>query len=88
MNTGPQGQSLDITMYMRDPIKNLITYAARESEGKKFGLEMNMDGDYEVCFSNRYRLRSSYLVVPTDLLDQFDTFQIFSLLQQKAVLAI
>ena len=54
MNTGPQGQSLDVTMYMRDPIKNLITYAARESEGKKFGLEMNMDGDYEVCFSNRY----------------------------------
>ena len=53
LNSGPQGQSLDITMYMRDPIKNLITYSARETEGKKFALEMNLDGDYEICFSNR-----------------------------------
>lgn len=54
LNTGGQGQSLDITMYVRDPIKNLMTYAARETEGKKIGLMAERFGDYEVCFSNRY----------------------------------
>jgi len=54
LNTGNQGQSMDITMYIRNPVKNLVTYAARQTEGKKIGLEMTVPGDYEVCFSNRY----------------------------------
>ena len=54
LNTGGQGQSLDITMYVRDPLKNLMTYAARETEGKKIGLMAERFGDYEVCFSNRF----------------------------------
>ena len=40
-------------MYVRDPLKNLMTYAARETEGKKIGLMAERFGDYEVCFSNR-----------------------------------
>jgi len=53
------GNQLDISMRMKDPLRQLITFQARKREGEFTNYKVAQDGDYEICFNNKYSMYES-----------------------------
>ena len=59
LNAGPTGHKLDITAYVRNPAKRAISTFTRVSEGNLLEHETEKDGQFEVCFNNKYSIMES-----------------------------
>ena len=53
VNAGNSGQQMDISVRIRGPGGNLISFMARKVEGQLIGHQNVKAGDFEICFINR-----------------------------------
>ena len=53
INSGSSGQQLDISFYIRDPNKKYVKFESRKAAGGLMGQQVEVAGDYQVCFNNR-----------------------------------
>ena len=53
INSGSSGQQLDISFYIRDPNKKYVKFESRKTQGGLIGQQVEVAGDYQVCFNNR-----------------------------------
>jgi len=53
------GNQLDISMRLKDPNSKMVTFQARRKEGHYENYKINVAGDYEICFNNRYSMYES-----------------------------
>ena len=53
MNSGSSGQQLDISFYVRDPNSKYIKFESRKAQGGLHLHQVEVEGDYQVCFNNR-----------------------------------
>ena len=56
MNAGRSGQQLDISVKIRSPSGKLVQYINRKVEDQLLKYSALEDGDYEICFNNRYSM--------------------------------
>jgi len=55
-SAGRSGQQLDISTKIRAPSGKLVVYSNRKVEDQLLGYEIQEQGDYEICFNNRYSM--------------------------------
>ena len=55
-SAGRAGQQLDISTKIRAPSGKLVVYSNRKVEDQLLGYEIQEQGDYEICFNNRYSM--------------------------------
>jgi len=55
-SAGRSGQQLDISTKIRAPSGKLVTYSNRKVEDQVLGYQSKEQGDYEICFNNRYSM--------------------------------
>ena len=56
VNAGRSGQQLDISVKIRSPAGKLVQYINRKVEDQLLKYSAMEDGDYEICFNNRYSM--------------------------------
>ena len=56
VNAGRAGQQLDISVKIRSPSGKLVQYINRKVEDQLLKYSAMEDGDYEICFNNRYSM--------------------------------
>ena len=56
VNAGRAGQQLDISVKIRSPAGKLVQYINRKVEDQLLKYSAMEDGDYEICFNNRYSM--------------------------------
>ena len=56
VNAGRSGQQLDISVKIRSPTGKLVQYINRKVEDQLLKYSALEDGDYEICFNNRYSM--------------------------------
>jgi len=56
VSAGRSGQQLDISTKIRAPSGKLVTYQNRKVEDQLLGYQTLEQGDYEICFNNRYSM--------------------------------
>lgn len=56
VNAGRAGQQLDISTKIRSPSGKLVQYINRRVEDQLIGYRVQEEGDYEICFNNRYSM--------------------------------
>eukprot|EP00095_Tigriopus_kingsejongensis_P000804 maker-scaffold629_size122686-snap-gene-0.24 protein:Tk00804 transcript:maker-scaffold629_size122686-snap-gene-0.24-mRNA-1 annotation:"transmembrane emp24 domain-containing protein 5" len=58
-NTDKNGKPLDISAKVKSPAGKIVTFQHRKTEAKVIAHETLTNGDYEVCFNNKYSLTES-----------------------------
>jgi len=56
INSDSSGKQLDISFYIRDPNKKYIKFESRKDKGGLMGHQVESEGDYQICFNNRYSM--------------------------------
>jgi len=56
VSAGRSGQQLDISTKIRAPSGKLVVYSNRKVEDQLLGYQVSEQGDYEICFNNRYSM--------------------------------
>jgi len=56
INSDSSGKQLDISFYVRDPNKKYIKFESRKNKGGLLEHQVESEGDYQVCFNNRYSI--------------------------------
>jgi len=59
VNAGRSGQQLDISAKIKAPSGRLVQYMNRRVEDSLLGYNTNEEGDYEICFNNRFSMLES-----------------------------
>ena len=59
MNSDRAGRQLDISVKIKSPIGKLIQYFNRKVEDQWLGYVSREEGDYEICFNNRFSMLES-----------------------------
>ena len=59
VNAGRAGQQLDILARIRAPSGQIVQYLNRKVENQLLGYVSQEEGDYEICFDNRYSMLES-----------------------------
>ena len=57
------GKQLDINMRIRDPENRMVIYQARKQEGHYVDYSVKKDGNYEICFNNKFSMYESKKVM-------------------------
>jgi len=57
------GNQLDISMRMKDPSHQLVTFQARKKEGEFIDYKVLKSGDFELCFNNKYSMYESKKII-------------------------
>ena len=59
MNSDRAGRQLDISVKIKSPTGKLIQYFNRKVEDQWLGYVSREEGDYEICFNNRFSMLES-----------------------------
>ena len=59
VNSDRAGRQLDISVKIKSPIGKLIQYFNRKVEDQWLGYVSREEGDYEICFNNRFSMLES-----------------------------
>ena len=59
MNSDRAGRQLDISVKIKSPTGKLIQYFNRKVEDQWLGHVSREEGDYEICFNNRFSMLES-----------------------------